>query len=534
MQSLVMAALPRLGVRLLSILGLVAVATTLACTPARDDHPTTPPAPTHCTPDPAMPKQQLRGMWVTSVRNIDWPSKPGLSVARQQAELIAWFDLARARHLNTVVLQVRPDADAFWPSPYEPWSKWLTGKQGKNPGYDPLAFAVREAHKRNLELHAWFNPYRAGQHDDPSKLAPTHPARVHPDWVFTYGGKLYYDPGIPAVRKFVETAILDAVRRYDIDGVHFDDYFYPYPVAGKTLPDKKTFERYGSGFSNIGAWRRHNVDLLVRELHRRIHATKPWVKFGISPFGIWRNRSSDRRGSATHGLESYSAIYADTRSWVKHGWVDYLVPQIYWQLGFKAADYAKLVPWWAGVVRGTHVQLYIGQADYRLGTTGAWKHPDELSRHLTFNESYPEVRGDVHFSATQVRSDPIGGVTRMVDEHYSHMAFAPPMPSLGGHTPAAPVDLGAKRGDAGVTVTWHDRGRPATSYAVYRFTGDHAPACGFADATFLLTTLRATPTGTQTYVDTSAKPGTTYTYHVSGLDRLWNESRASNGATAGS
>ncbi|HEX6447463.1 MAG TPA: family 10 glycosylhydrolase [Streptosporangiales bacterium] len=524
---------PRLAVRLLSVLGLAAVAMTAGCTPGPDGH-TTPSAapPAHCSPDAAAPKQQLRGMWVASVRNIDWPSRPGLSVATQQSELIGWLDLARAKHFNAVMLQVRPDADAFWPSPYEPWSQWLTGKQGKDPGYDPLAFAVREAHQRNLELHAWFNPYRAGLHDDPGGLAPTHPARVHPDWTFAYGGALYYDPGIPAVRRFVENAILDAVRRYDIDGVHFDDYFYPYPVAGKPLPDRRTFDRYGRGFATVGAWRRHNVDLLVRELHQRIHAVKPWVKFGISPFGIWRNRSSDPRGSDTHGLESYDAVYADARGWVKHGWVDYIDPQVYWNIGFAAADYAKLVPWWAGVVRGTRVQLYIGQGDYKLGTTGRWKRPGELSRHLTFDERYPEVRGDVHFSASTVRADPVGGVTRMVDRHYAHPALVPPMPGLGGHAPAAPVVLAAKRGDTGITVTWRDRGRRAVSYAVYRFAGDRAPGCGFADATHLLTTRRATSSRTQAFVDASAEPSRTYTYYVTALDRLWTESRPSHGATA--
>ncbi|MBO0826949.1 MAG: family 10 glycosylhydrolase [Streptosporangiales bacterium] len=528
-----MPVVPRLGVRLLCILGLIAVATTFACTPGRDAH-TGSSSSGLCPADPAAQKQQLRGMWVASVRNIDWPSKPGLSVAQQQAELIGWLDLARARHLNAVMLQVRPDGDAFWPSPYEPWSQWLTGTQGRNPGYDPLAFAVREAHKRNLELHAWFNPYRAGVHADPRKLTPTHPARVHPDWTFPYGGALYYNPGVPEVRQFVETAILDAVRRYDIDGVHFDDYFYPYPVPGKKLPDQKTFERYGHGFTSIDAWRRHNVDLLVSELHQRIHAIKPWVRFGVSPFGIWRNKRSDPHGSDTHGLESYSAIYADSRGWVKHGYVDYVAPQLYWNMGFPAADYAKLVPWWADVVRGTDVQLYIGQGDYKLGAAGAWRHPDELSRHLTYNERFPEVRGDVHFSATTVRADPVGGVSRMVDEHYAHPALVPPMPRLGGRTPAAPVAVSVKRGDGGVRVTWKGRGRPATSYAVYRFTGDRAPACGFADATHLAATRRGARSGTQTYLDASAKRGTTYTYYVTALDRVWDESGPSDGATAAS
>ncbi len=262
------------------------------------------------------PVRQFRAMWIASVANIDWPSTKTLSAQAQKAEYVAWLDLARRLNLNAVISQVRPTADAFWPSPYEPWSLWLTGKQGVHPGYDPLAFQVAEAHKRNLEYHAWFNPYRVSMQTDGADLVPTHPAKVHPDWVWTHGGKTYYDPGIPEVRRFVEDAILDAVKKYDIDAVHFDDYFYPYPSGTTPYPDDNTYARYGNGVP-IADWRRENVNLLVKEMHERIHAIKPWVKFGISPFGIWRNKASDPLGSETGGTESYAAISADTRRWVK-------------------------------------------------------------------------------------------------------------------------------------------------------------------------------------------------------------------------
>ena len=271
-------------------------------------------------PDPVTPKRQFRAMWIASVANIDWPSRPGLTVAEQKAEYLRLLDAAQRNRLNAVVVQVRPTADSFWPSPYEPWSEWLTGVQGQDPGYDPLRFAVDEAHARNLEFHAWFNPYRVSMQTDPGKLTPEHPARQHPDWVLPYGGKLYYDPGIPAVRRFVEDAILHAVKRYDVDAVHFDDYFYPYPAGTEQFDDEDTYQRYGAGFPDKAAWRRNNIDLLVEELSDRITRTKPWVKFGISPFAVWRNKATDPEGSdTTAGAQTYDDLYADTRKWVRAG-----------------------------------------------------------------------------------------------------------------------------------------------------------------------------------------------------------------------
>ncbi|WJV49886.1 glycoside hydrolase family 10 protein [Streptomyces flavofungini] len=372
--------------------------------------------------------REMRGMWVATVVNIDWPSKPGLSAKEQRAELIAYLDEAVRRRLNAVVLQVRPTADAFWPSRYEPWSEWLTGTQGKDPGWDPLGTAVREAHRRGLELHAWFNPFRIAMHTDPTRLVPTHPARLHPEWVVPYGGKLYYNPGLPEVRRFMQDSMLDAVRRYRLDAVHWDDYFYPYPVAGQTFDDDDAFARYGGGFPDRASWRRDNIDRLVEEMGRRVHRIRPGTRFGISPFGVWRNIATDPTGSDTRaGVQTYDDLYADTRGWVRKGWIDYICPQLYWlaqPLDQQVpANYAVLVPWWDEVARGTGVKLYVGEALYKAGDPAQpaqWQDPAELSRHLTYAKGFPRVRGHIFYSAKHVVADRIGAMQRVVDDHYTY------------------------------------------------------------------------------------------------------------------
>ncbi|MFF2202690.1 glycoside hydrolase family 10 protein [Streptomyces sp. NPDC058145] len=372
---------------------------------------------------------EMRGVWLATVANRDWPSKPGLTAAEQRAELVAHLDRAVRDRLNTVILQVRPTADALWPSPYEPWSQYLTGTQGQDPGWDPLGTAVREAHARGLELHAWFNPYRVANHTDIGLLAASHPARLHPDWVVPYGGKLYYDPGLPDVRAFVRRAMLDAVARYPVDAVHFDDYFYPYPVAGQTFDDDASYDRYGGDFAARADWRRDNIDRLVREMAAGVRRVRPGTRFGISPFGVWRNATTDPLGSDTRaGVQTYDDLHADTRAWVRDHWIDYIVPQLYWNIGFAAADYATLVDWWAEVARGTGTRLYIGEALYKAGAAGQpsqWQDPVELSRHLTLAARYPQVRGHVFFAAKEVAADPIGAMARVVADHYRQPARTP-------------------------------------------------------------------------------------------------------------
>ena len=472
-----------------------------------------------CGGVPATATRQLRGMWLTTVLNIDFPSKPGLPEAQVKAEYEKWLDLAVAQHHNAIFVHVRPSGDAFWPSAYAPWSEWLTGKRdGQSPGWDPMAFMVSEAHARNLEFHAWFNPYRGSQPApdgagaDFAKLAPGHPLLAHRDWAIAYPtgktARLYFDPGNPDARKFVEDSMLEAVQKYDIDGVHFDDFFYPYPQSGQDFPDDASYAKYGHGEARA-QWRRDNVDTLVREMDERIKQVKPWVKFGISPFGIWRNKNTDPDGSDSRGLQAYDDIYADTRKWVQEGWLDYIVPQLYWNIGFAKADYAKMLPWWAALVKGTGVQLYIGQADYRVGEKGAWSNPAELDRHLTMDEKYG-VQGEVHFSAKSVRSNKLGSVALYDQHHYAAPALVPVTKRLPADPPGAPAltrvwQAGAERH---FDFT-QGAGAELVSWALYRVNGASAA-------------LVATGRNGQQVADPSPPAGAA-TYCLAGLDRSGNQ-----------
>ncbi|MGW6006328.1 glycoside hydrolase family 10 protein [Oerskovia enterophila] len=481
---------------------------------------------------PVPRKRELRAMWISSVVNIDWPSAAGLSAEEQKAEYLHWLDVAQQYRLNAVFVQVRPTADAFWPSPYEPWSQYLTGTQGKDPGYDPLAFVVEESHKRNIEIHAWYNPYRVSMQADPAQLVPEHPARQHPEWVWAYGGKLYFDPGLPEAQEHIQRAILHSVENYDLDGVHFDDYFYPYAVAGQTIPDAQTYATHGAGFATVEDWRRHNVDTFVQSISQRIKQVKPWVKFGISPFGIWRNASTDPRGSATSGSQSYDMQFADTRKWVTEGWLDYINPQIYWQIGLAVADYAQLVPWWAEVAAQSGTQLFVGEALYKV-TSGVFTDPAEMSNHLTFTQQVDAevapVLGNVYFSAKHIPADPQGSMTRVLEEHYRHPALVPAMPRLGVSPLRVPVLANARRVPEGVRLHWNDTGPQrtrATAFAIYRVEGE-ARHIDIEDATNLVATVRTSGHVVQDWVDETALTGRRYTYVVTALDRLWNESRPS-------
>jgi uncharacterized lipoprotein YddW (UPF0748 family) len=486
-------------------------------------------------PNPFTPKRQFRAMWIATVLRLDWPS-PG-AIEAMKAEYEQMLDFAVATRQNAVIVQVRPTADSFWPGALEPWSRYLTGTAGQDPGWDPLKFLVEAAHARNLEFHAWFNPYRVSMPAsateagvDITKLAANHPVRDNPNWVIPYpvnnaAGRLYYDPGIPEVRRFCEDSVLDAVVKYDIDGVHFDDYFYPYPAAGQEFLDDATFAQYGAGYATRNDWRRNNINLLMEEMGRRIKEVKPWVKFGVSPFGIWRNKATDPTGSDTNGLQSFDAIMCDSRKWVKEGWIDYIVPQVYWNIGFAVADYAKLVPWWSDVCTGTNVHLYVGEANYKQGTGGAWNDPAEISKHLTFDHDYPAVKGNVHFRAKIVIDDPLGSTTQFVADHYAKPALVPAMAHLPSEPLLFPLITRATRGAEGVTL----RLRPTlqigpfgrvTSYAVYRFAWGELPY--FKDASHLVGTVRSTGRET-TFVDTEAPEGRCY-YIATALDRLWNES----------
>ncbi|MFI6988348.1 glycoside hydrolase family 10 protein [Nonomuraea wenchangensis] len=473
------------------------------------------------------PLHQMRGMWIASVVNINWPSKQGLTADQQKAEYLAWLDLAVQRGLNSVFVQIRPTADAFWPSPFEPWSEYLTGKQGQDPGYDPLGFAVEETHKRGLAFHAWFNPYRVSMQADPAKLHPDHPGRKHPDWILPFGGKLYYNPGMPEVRKFCQDAMMDAVTRYDIDGLHFDDYFYPTNTTA--FDDSAAFAQYGAGFPDLAAWRRNNVDLMVQEMQQRVLQAKPNIAWGISPSGIWRNKGTDPLGSETNGGQSYDNLHADTRGWVKKGWLDYIAPQLYWYIGQPPADYSKLVPWWSDVASGTRTLLWIGQAAYKAGDpaqAAEWQAPGELSRHLTLNREHPEISGDIWYNANDVKVDRIGSISTAIKDHYQRPALAPVLPRLANGEPLRrPVVAYALRRPGGVEVRAVATGKDEPFlFAIFRFD---RPAAGdaFADARNLVAVV---PGDRQIqWTDPDGKRGDHY--YVVAVDRANRTSKPSNG-----
>ncbi|MEV0380107.1 family 10 glycosylhydrolase [Nonomuraea sp. NPDC050643] len=486
------------------------------------------PLPAFAAAEHIPPLRQMRGMWIASVVNINWPSKPGLSAEQQKAEYLAWLDVAVQRKLNSVFVQIRPTADAFWPSPFEPWSQYLTGTQGQDPGYDPLGFAVAETHKRGLAFHAWFNPYRVSMQADPAKLHPDHPGRKHPDWILPFGGKLYYNPGMPEVRKFCQDAMMDAVTRYDIDGLHFDDYFYPTNTTA--FDDSAAFAQHGAGFPDLATWRRHNVDLMVQEMQQLVLRAKPDIAWGISPSGIWRNKASDPLGSETSGGQSYDGLHADTRGWVKKGWLDYIAPQLYWYMGQPPADYTKLVPWWSDVASGTSTLLWIGQAAYKAGDPAQaveWQAPDELSRHLTLNREHPEIGGDIWYNANDVKVDRIGSISTAVNDHYQRPALAPVLPRLaGGKAPNRPLLAHAVRKQGGVEVRAVATGRARPFlFAIYRFDSG-APSGAFADARNLVAVV---PLDQHQAVWTDPEGRRGHHYYVVAVDRANRTSQPSDG-----
>ena len=370
--------------------------------------------------------REFRGAWVASVANIDWPSRPGLSSWQQKSELIAILDRAVELNLNAVLLQVRPAADALYDSPYEPWSEYLTGRQGAapEPYYDPLRFAVAEAHARGLELHAWFNPYRARHPSAKGAESRTHISVAHPELVRSYGRYLWMDPGEPAVIQQSLRVMLDVVRRYDVDGIHIDDYFYPYPELGADsvaipFPDSASYAAYAKRGGRLARddWRRHNVDTLIQQLYVRTKALKPWVKVGISPFGIWRPGYP----AQITGFDSFAKLYGDSRLWLREGWADYFTPQLYWPIGQTAQSYTTLLHWWLGEnIKQRH--MWPGHNTSRAGL-GVWA-PDELNRQILVTRA-SGATGDIHFSMRALM--PLGTVRR--DSVLVGVATPPPRPA---------------------------------------------------------------------------------------------------------
>ncbi len=396
----------------------------------------------------AKKKYEFRAVWVATVVNIDWPSKPGLTTEEQQQEAITILKLQQQLGMNAVILQVRPAADAFYPSELEPWSRYLTGTPGKapEPFYDPLKFWIEECHKRGMEFHAWLNPYRVAQNFK-EPLAGNHVAFEHPEWILKYGNKLYFDPGLPQTREFVTKVVKDIVTRYDVDAIHFDDYFYPYPLP-EEFPDSTSFNFYGRGFTpeNKADWRRENVDILIEMLNDTIKSVKPWVKFGISPFGVWRNIADDPEGSATTaGATNYDQLYANILKWQQKGWIDYCLPQLYWQIGHPAVDFELLANWWKN--HAYERAMYIGHGVYKSDTASSvkeWRMPDELPRQIELLRSIPGIAGSAFYSSKHFTRDLLGFQDSLKLNLFSNPAIIPPMPWL-DNTPPPKVGKVKKR-----------------------------------------------------------------------------------------
>ncbi|TAG67753.1 MAG: glycoside hydrolase, partial [Runella slithyformis] len=329
----------------------------------------------------------MRAVWVATVDNIDWPSRKVLSSEQQQQEFIALLNYHKKLGINAVFVQIRAAADAFYAKGNEPWSEWLTGKQGKapEPFYDPTTFMIEECHKRGIEFHAWLNLNRT-THKVSKSISSENIGKKRPDWVFEYDGYRLFNFGLPEVRDYITEVTANIVKNYDVDGIHFDDYFYPYTVTGQTLKDEAAFKKYGARFKSKDDWRRNNVDLLIKQISDEITAQKSYVKFGISPFGVWRNKKDDPTGSDTQaGQTSYDNLYADTKKWSKAGWIDYMVPQVYFSTGFDKVPFKNLVNWWLDHTYGRH--LYIGQGAYRVGGTErdkAWLSASEFPDQMRF------------------------------------------------------------------------------------------------------------------------------------------------------
>jgi uncharacterized lipoprotein YddW (UPF0748 family) len=483
-------------------------------------------------PNPPAAPREFRAAWVSTVANIDWPSKPNLSAEKQQAEAVAILDRAKALNLNAIVLQVRPAADAIYASTIEPWSEYLTGLQGQapQPWYDPLKFWITQAHLRGLELHAWFNPYRARQNGARSPAAPNHISRTIPSAVKSYGKFLWMDPGDAAAVQQTLAVVLDVVRRYDIDGVHIDDYFYPYPIdapgAGATVgaesaaldgksgkaeldfPDQPSWQRYqaGGGRLDRAGWRRQNVNGLISALYDGIHREKNWVRFGVSPFGIGR---PDRRPAGINGFSQYDKLYADAETWLQNGWVDYLSPQLYWPIRQPAQAYGVLLDYWVTQnSRGRHI--WPGLFTSRIGAATKEYAPQEIIEQIDLTRTRPGADGHVHFSMAALMQNRKGIGDQLRAATYAAPALVPATPWLGSEMPGAP-SVAALRKGAGTYLKFAP-GKANATYAIWsRYGGQWRFAVAPASRV-------------DWTVPDDARLGPADAIVVSAVDRLGNES----------
>lgn len=462
------------------------------------------------------PKREFRGAWMHTVYQPQYAEK---TTARLQKYLVDQLDRLEAAGVNAVLFQVRPSADAFYPSKLEPWSRFLT-KNGKapNPYWDPLQFMIDETHKRGMELHAWLNPYRVTT-SPKEKLAPSHLYHKEPKRFVRYAGdnKLYFDPGLPENRKFIEDVVMDIVNRYDVDGIHFDDYFYPYPAKGADFPDKASYARYGKGMKRAD-WRRQNVDLLIKGIHEKIRGSKkPWVRFGVSPFGIWRNKKSDSRGSDTNGLQNYDDLYADVLKWAENGWIDYNLPQLYWELEHKKASSLSLVKWWNDNANGRHV--YIGQDVKKtmdLPDLAPSKEKSQLRTKVRLSRELPNVQGNCWWPGYLVTANQGGIADSLSRDLQSTHALVPEYPWISAERPSA-VKARFHKG----VISWKapkasGKVNDVVRFAVYRFpVGTKKPEID--DSSVIVAVTPATSYKAD-------KPGV---YVVTALNRVNNESEPS-------
>lgn len=474
------------------------------------------------------PKREFRAAWIATVSNIDWPSKQGLPSQQQQQEFIYRLDQLKSIGCNAVIVQVRPACDAFYKSAIEPWSHYLTGRQGTPPfpHYDPLEFMIEEAHKRNMEFHAWFNPFRALTDSKKNPNPPNHVTRRHPDWIISYGGKSYINPGIPDAREYVIDVIMDVVKRYDIDAVHLDDYFYPYRIKGMEFGDNRSFSQYNNGFTDKGDWRRDNVNRFVYTLNDAIKKEKDYVKFGISPFGVWRNSSTDPGGSPTRGGQTcYDDLYSDVVLWMQRGWLDYLIPQLYWEHGHRLVAFDVLMPWWNAHKYDRH--MYYGLGLYRmLGTTRApWNDTYELTWQIRDTRRLANGGYALYSSSNLDKiyipiKDSLAATNR-------YFALPPVMKWLDSIPPPPPV-LKAIPSYQGTLLQWHGNNpkKETLRFVVYRFINDEPVNLERSDR------ILSVQSGYE-FMDVNGNKYKQCKYVVTALDRLWNESKPGNIAVTG-
>ena len=482
-------------------------------------------------------KRELRGAWVTTYFNLDWPLAQNHSEKMQKDALIAILDQHKATGMNAIYFQVRGQCDALYESSIEPWSYILTGTQGKSPGYDPLQFAIEETHKRGMELHAWINPYRAiANTDNLPRFVNSHVVKQHPEWLLAQGKERILNPGLPEVRAYLNDVITDIVKRYDIDGIHFDDYFYMIPSASPRFNDDATYAADPRNFPATTAgrdnWRRDNVNILIRDLYETITSLKPWVKFGISPTGIYRSSTDPSIGSPTSSfaLQHYSAAYADTKFWLQQQWVDYIAPQLYWFINQGGSDYKLLVPWWNNQANGRHI--YIGQAIYKVNDPAQgvnWANRSQIPNQMRMNREaqFPNVLGEIGFRTLHLRNNPLNVRDSMRTRIYQKPALLPAMLWKDATAPEAPGNVVVQKQGSSHVVTWEKREIAGTEFGKVKqfviYRGETA-AIDIADTTHLLA---ITNTDITTFTDVPPDGSKMYYYAVTSLNRLHAESAPS-------